>query len=195
MQFVLLPVQRGTAIFASRSTFFADALLSTARRSVFAGATVLPIPGVTLQFAGVSSTVQFPPWSAVPQPLVTVRLKLSDAIVVAAIATEPVPAKSSPAKNTTAMATVPTARIRLRSIGIIPHSDQNPFRGSRATSASRPQSALLRAQRTPNSRYLSRSLRKALGGRASLEQRQQVSSAAAAPIRNCPLFAPCLPPV
>src|SRR5438128_12638508 len=40
---------------------------------------MLPAPGATLQFAGVSTINQPPPTSALPQPLLTVRLKVSDA--------------------------------------------------------------------------------------------------------------------
>src|ERR1700745_2530842 len=81
MQLVLLPVQRGSTTFASRLTFCTDTLLSTARCWAVAGTVMLPIPGATLQFAAVSSTVQLPPTSAVPQPPETVRLKLSEATV------------------------------------------------------------------------------------------------------------------
>ena len=47
---------------------------------------MLPLVGTTLQLAGLSSTVHAPPWSAVPQPLLTVRLKLSEATTPSAYA-------------------------------------------------------------------------------------------------------------
>src|SRR5437879_1532703 len=81
MQLVPLPVQRGSTTFARRSTFCTDTLPSTARCWAVVGTLMLPIPGATLQFAAVSSTVQLPPTSAVPQPPETVRLKLSEATV------------------------------------------------------------------------------------------------------------------
>jgi hypothetical protein len=72
----VLPLQRGSTILASRSTSCTATLPSTPRSCAVAPTLMLPAPGATLQLAGLSSTVQDPPRSAVPQPLLTVRMPL-----------------------------------------------------------------------------------------------------------------------
>ena len=82
----LAPPQRGSTILASRSTSCTLVLARTARCWPAAGTLMLPVPGVTLQFAGVSRMVHGPPVSALPHPPVTVRPKPSDATTETAFA-------------------------------------------------------------------------------------------------------------
>src|SRR5579859_1309072 len=60
-------------------------LPSMPRSCPLAATLILPAPGLTLQLAALSSTVQEPPRLAVPQPFVTVRLQVSEAIKVLAL--------------------------------------------------------------------------------------------------------------
>src|SRR5579864_4870175 len=61
------------------STSCTETPASTPRSCAPAETVTLPVPGATLQCAGVSSTDHAPPWSAEPQPLLTLRLNVSSA--------------------------------------------------------------------------------------------------------------------
>src|SRR5437763_14148495 len=79
---LVLPAQRGSMNCSRTSASWIVKVDRSARSSPFAPTVTLPAPGATDQFQGEPTTVHQPPVSALPQPLATVRWKLSAAAVL-----------------------------------------------------------------------------------------------------------------
>src|SRR5437763_12074782 len=82
---LVLPAQRGSMNCSRTSASWIVKVDRSARSSPFAPTVTLPAPGATDQFQGEPTTVHQPPVSALPQPLATVRWKLSAAGLVEAL--------------------------------------------------------------------------------------------------------------